>query len=299
MARQSVTDLWSQISELHKEINKRSSCILQIRRVIEEITLRIPQGSSPQLTFYQTITWLYVFYLEAGRLSFRFLIERLPTYHLDDEQVHREHYADVRRIRTFLQHNLNVDSKRDLELQRRCEEWFLSRCGSAMPDNDTEWNRCLESVLGASVSFLEAVVTCIEEIEKDESSDMIARQWTARLTRTHSKADYEAIVSKVANDVGQNSLDASQLTDRHYEQWSRELRSRSENYRFETEARKLIERTLLSDYDPPLPITGEDVMREFGIPPGPEVGRLLRRARIIYLDQPSDVAELVAKLKQS
>ena len=299
MARQSVNNLWSQISDLHDEINKRSSCILQIRRVIEEMTLRIPQDSSPQLTFYQTVSWLYVFYLEAGRLSFRFLNERLPTYHLDDEHVYRDHYADVRRIRTFLQHNLNIDSKRDLELQRRCEEWFSTRCGSAMPGNDTEWNECLVSVLGESVAFLKAVVTCIREIKRDESSNMIARQWTVRLTRTHPKADYEAIVSKVINDIGQNAIDASQLTERHYEQWSKELRSRSEDYRFETEARKLIERTLLSDYDPPLPITGEDVMREFGIPPGPEVGRLLRRARIIYLDRPSNVAELVARLKQS
>ena len=56
------------------------------------------------------------------------------------------------------------------------------------------------------------------------------------------------------------------------------------NYDFDTEARKLIESTLLALTDEVVvPITGHDIMERFGIPHGREVGYALKRAQSIYL----------------
>ena len=54
---------------------------------------------------------------------------------------------------------------------------------------------------------------------------------------------------------------------------------------------------LLTEAIPVLPITGADIMEEFGLAPGPDVGKLLKRAKGINDAAPCSRAELLAKLK--
>ena len=96
--------------------------------------------------------------------------------------------------------------------------------------------------------------------------------------------------------MGQDFLDPARICDRYYDKWSKELRLRTGEYDFEFEARKLIEHTLLTDAELPLPITGQDIIRQLGIPPGPGVGRLLKKARILYNETPGSKAELIERL---
>ena len=55
----------------------------------------------------------------------------------------------------------------------------------------------------------------------------------------------------------------------------------------------------MNDYDPPLPITGVDVMREFELPPGRKVGEMLRKARAIYRREPRDREQLMVALREN
>lgn len=300
MAESTISSLMYPIIIYKEELYNRASSILGVpRTAFLEMIIRIPQSPHAELAFYQTVAWLYGLYYEAGRVSLAFLVERFSTYRLDKEENHEHHFDCLRYLRTYLQHNLNFDSKHDRDTWERCEQWFFKGCGSSMPGADEEWNRCLNRILVESGAFLSTAIECVRAIERDDSLNGIIEQWLLRLRRYHPKHEFELLVGIVTHDLGQDSLDPKHITERYYDKWSRDLRFRSADYVFEDEARRLIEHTILSEAEMPLPVSGKDIMSSFGIPPGPTVGRLLRRARTLYDDSPCNKDQLICRLKAS
>ena len=298
MADQPINGLMYQIWAQKQELERRAYSLIGVQRMaFQEMFIRNPRFSPPELGFYQAVTWLYAFYYESGRVSLRFLMDRLHTYRFDQDGNNHRHYEVLGRLRTYLQHNLNLDSTRDVETQQICEEWFARACGSAIPGNDNEWNDCLTRILEDSVAFLAATIDCIRAMERDESSKLFVEQWTVRLHRYHPKHEFENLVSIVMHDVGQDSLDPIRLTERYYDKWSQNLRFRTEDYIFIEDARRLIEQTIINEAELPPPTSGTDIMRELGIPPGPEVGRLLRKAKALYDANPCTSEELIDRLR--
>ena len=298
MAEQTAPSLMYQIGAHKQELETRSNIILGVRRTaFQEMSLLTPRLSHPELAFHQAVTWLYGFYYEAGSVSVRFLIGLSSAYGLDQGGKHRQHYDGVRRLRTYLQHNLNLDSRHDIETQLRCQDWFSEVCGSAFPGNCKEWEECLVRILTESEGFLTAAIECIRAIERDDSSSNIVAQWSFRLSRYHPKHEFEELVAIVIHDMGQDSLDCSRLTARYYEKWNKDLSYRSESYIFEEEARKLIEQTLLNETEVPLPISGKDVIRELGISSGTEVWQSLRKAKALYFQEPCGKEQLLSRLR--
>ena len=294
-----VSGLWRQIEDLRYELDARCYSILRVRRAFEPLSLRPPRTAPPELAFHQAMTWLYGLYHEAGRITFGFLIEKFAAYGLDEHRVHSIHYDDVRKLRTYLQHNLNLESQHDLVLLRACEHWFKAHCGSTFLRDDGEWLDCLVSVLKDCRAFLETSISCARDIESEAYPDGIVGQWMVSLERYHPPHQFQQVVKIAIHDIGQDWLDAAQITERYYDKWSRDLKVLSEGHDFEGAARKLVEQTILNERDPPLPITGEDVMKAFDIGPGKEVGRLMKLAQRIYYESPSEPEVLLAALRQS
>ena len=82
--------------------------------------------------------------------------------------------------------------------------------------------------------------------------------------------------------MGRDHIEPPRLRRRYHEKWVEELSLLKPDYDFETEARRLIEHALLFGLTPVLPIDGRDIMEEFQIQPGPQVGQILVQARAIY-----------------
>ena len=297
MTDESPSSLMYKVVALKQELASRSAILLGSEpAAFQEITVKHPRLEPPELGFHQAVSWLYCFYYEAGRVSLTFLIGRFHVFGLDDDGMCQTHFEAVRGLRTYLQHNLDRSSLASLRVLRRCEGWFTSSCGSAIPGNDQEWTTCLMRVLAGTQRLLEAAVDCVREIERDEGCTTMVGEWSFRLHGYHPRSEFIRLVDIVAKDMGQSGLNAARICDRYYDKWSKDLSLRTSGFDFETEARKLIEHTLLSEADIPLPITGQDLIRSLGIPPGPEIGRLLRRARTLYGDSPCSRDELLSRL---
>ena len=104
------------------------------------------------------------------------------------------------------------------------------------------------------------------------------------------------IVSTIASDMGRDYIDARALTQRYHQKWIKELELLSFDSDVDLALRGLIETAILNDVTTMLPITGKDVMSYFGIPPGQQIGDLLRLARKLYEERWSDGEELLARL---
>lgn len=208
-----------------------------------------------------------------------------------------KHLIIVQQLRTFLQHNLDPKERHNLVIQEACEQWQKQWCGTPIPGDERQWKICLIHLLNEAIDFFSALLTCIRCIEQDESRDQIIREWDFLRKRYHPPHEFDSLISKVAADMGREELDAARLRKRFYEEWVKELELLQGSYDFEIEARKLIEAVILYKLASVLPITGNDIIAEFNISPGPEVGQFLDRARKLYITQPCSREQLLKKLR--
>ncbi len=297
MSTQNPESLMYQILGLREEIDQVTLKLNKTDGFFGSLSLRMPRFVPSELGFLRTISWLYVLYYETGKVNVNFLTERFSAYNIDSNKKLSKHQLSVQQFRTFLQHNLDPKEQHNLVIQKSCEEWLDDRCGTPIPGNEQQWNSCLINLLSESIDFLTALRICIRNIEKDESREEILREWNFLRNRFHSPYEFDLLISKVAADMGRENLDAVRLRKRFYEEWVKELELLQGNNNFEVEARKLIEHVLLYKLTPVLPITGNDIIKEFNISPGPEVGKFLERARKLYSAEPCSRDDLLKKLR--
>ncbi len=261
------------------------------------LSVRLPKLIPPELGFIQTVSWLYAFFHEVAKVDIVFLSEKFDAYELDVSREGRDHRSHLGRLRTYLQHNLNFTRGRDRETERSCKSWFRDACGTSVPNTDAEWRSCLAKLLLEAISFLAYLIEAIRRIERDEAHAQIREDWIRRVDRQHGPEEFDTLISITANDMGRESLDVVRLRQRFFEKWMAALRLLADGYDFQREARRLIEYAILSEPAAGLPITGVDVIEALGIPPGPEVGRLLERAKRLYEESPVSAEELLDRLR--
>lgn len=298
MSMQDSESLMYQILRLKEEIDDVASRLNEINGVFGATTLRITNFVPSELGFLRTVSWLYAMYYEVGKVNVNFLTERFSAYNLDSDEKLAKHLRIVQQLRTLLQHDLNPQESRNLVIQEACEQWLKNRCGTPIPGDDHQWKICLTSLLNETIDFFSVLRSCIRSIEQDESRNQILSEWDFRIKRYHPPHEFDNMISKVPADMGRENLDAVRLRKRFYTEWVKELELLQGNYDFEVEARKLIEHVLLYKTTPVLSITGHDIITEFNVMPGPEVGQLLEKARNLYNNEPCSRDELLEKLRR-
>jgi hypothetical protein len=121
-------------------------------------------------------------------------------------------------------------------------------------------------------------------------------RWVQRLSRNHRPHEFDEVVEKVKRDLGLDALDAVALRRRYLDKWRKQLDLLDSGYSFQEEARKLVETSIVTEMIATPPLTAKDIMEEFGLPPGPEVGRYRRLAQELFDAAPCSQAELLERL---
>lgn len=283
---------------LRDELNGLVYPIKGVERVFESMSLNQPRFSPAELGFIRSISWLYGFYYEAGKIGVNFLLKYLEVYQLESNGRHAEHYKIVRELRTYLVHNLDLDAVHDKKLVQTCQEWFKQGCGTYFPADEEHWQPLLVHLLNEAVVFLEVLRNCVRKIESDENKDLICNQWAQRLKRYYPPHLFDEIIPGVLQDIGRTEMDAIRLRKKYYADWARIFETYGDEHDFKTEARKLIESAALSENKSTLPITGKDIIHHFDIAPGQEVGDLLEEAKRLYTVERCDKTTLLEKLRE-
>ena len=265
--------------------------------VFRVVALRQPDvGGSPEFAFIQVVSWLYVHYVEAGQPGLSFLRRQAEGFASHVEPW--RHIEAVKDLRTSLQHNLDLSTERNLEIEGRCGEWFRSACQYVQPRSDDEWHVCTHKILVDGAALLEAVLSTVRQIEGSDFRDTILTQWERELDRHHDAAEFDRVVQVVCSDLGHEALDAVAFRNRHLAAWRKRMDQLQDGFDFEFEARRLVEDSLLNEWPRLLPITGTDVITELGIPAGREVGQALEIARGLYREGIFDRADLLDEVRR-
>jgi hypothetical protein len=289
---------WNQIVAAIETIDRRASSLgcPEIDHVFGDHPYAgMPRLHPATLGFITCVSWLYMLYHEIGTPILPFLVELLPTYGLNDGDP-ATHYQNVQRLRTFLQHHLSLDRSDNRRLLDGCGSWFLQQCRTKVPTEEEDWAACLNALLLESVELLSRVEKCLRAVETDESNAAVLGDLVTATRRYHSPESFDRLIEEVAADMGRDDLDPTRLRKRYYDRWSRHLKTLG-TYDFLAEGRRLIEQALLADLVPVLPVDGRDVIR-MGISPGPEVARILVRAKQLYeMEGATSRDDLIDRLK--
>ena len=265
--------------------------------VFRAVALRQPDvGGSPELAFIQVVSWLYVHYVEAGQPGLNFLRRQAESFTSQVEPW--RHIEAVKDLRTSLQHNLDLSAERNIEIERRCGEWFRSACQYVQPQSEDEWQVCTNKILVDGADLLEAVVSTVRRIEGSDFRDTILTQWKREMDRHHDTAEFDRVVQVVCSDLGHEALGAVAFRNRHLAVWRKRMDQLQDGFDFEFEARRLVEDALLSEWPRLLPITGTDIITELGIPAGKGVGQALEIARGLYREGIYDPTDLLDEVRR-
>lgn len=297
MVENSHDSLMYQVISSIQNINKVSGALEELKvEVFTNISLDLPKFQSAELDFIRLVSWLYVAYFEAGNVGVKFLLEKSRAFEINKIDEIEKHLNTIKKLRTYLQHNLETHKKHDIAIKEACEYWLEEACGSPVPNGEESWGNCLIVILKETILFLETLLKSIRCIESDTDSERMLKEWKFRIDRFHPPHEFELLILKIAFDFGVGHLDSEKYRKKHYDHWTATLKAKTDSYDFETEARKLIEHSLLSEETITLPITGKDVIDEFDIPPGPKIKKILIKARELYILEPCTKEELIDKL---
>jgi hypothetical protein len=229
-----------------------------------------------ELGFIRTVSWLYTIYFEAGKENVKFISKKFHLYQIDIDEQAVKHKQSINFLRTSLQHDLFAETPHNQEIQLFCRVWYNEHCNRDYPKYDEDWRNCLLCLLKEAQLFFSAIGLFIDKVSQDEEYlDIIISQWKSRLSHYHPPNEFDRIIELVTADIGRKNLDPVKFREKNYSAWINELNLLNE-YTFEIEARKMIERDILKDVKPVLPFNGKDIMDNFGIPPGKQVGELLK-----------------------
>jgi hypothetical protein len=287
-----------QILRLIEQINKLATTLPGIDGgVFAPVSLDMPKLTPPELGCMRVVSWLFVQHFEAGKLGTTFLESRIEVYGHDPDRKAKQHRALIQQFRTYFQHNLDSSKAHDRDIVEACEQWFKAACGTARPSTDEHWSKCLWAMLDDAQETLRILLNTLRSIEADESCENICREWQVRIKRNFPPYMFDDLIVKAAVDMGRDGIDAVSLRKRNYDAWQKHMSLLRDGVDFEAEARKLVEHAIMSLVPKVLPITGKDLMTEFGLGPGQAIGQLLAAAKQLHEAGPCSREELLAKLK--
>lgn len=257
--------------------------------------------SIPSLTFtcyeagfLRIVSWLYMVFYEAGRADTIFLLEKMKGFELDKDGIYKDYYKLIHALRTNLQHSMNFQNQRNDALKQATELWFIKQIHISYPRTSAEWRKCLRMLLIEALSLFEAMEKMVQIIISDDDSKQLILSWNQDASHFHEPSDFDQIIYNVAHEIG-IQIDVVKHRNKYFELWTKKIEVLPAGYDFESEARKMVQKTLLED--PPIPVTTSEIMKELKITAGPIVGYYLKQAKQLYFDSPCSREQLLERLK--
>ena len=249
------------------------------RPAFDELHVLLPDPGKAEPAFIRATSWLYCLYFEAGRVSITFLRRLGEAFSLVNREASDHHIEVVRCLRTELHHNLGFADS-DQAARTEAESWRRKSCGTAMPRTDPQWLACYQSIVDNARIFLGGLDEVVRRVEADGSdSQQHIDDWLRRLKRDRPAADFDPLINDAKYRLSREALNTVAFRNKHVALWRKQLDLLDDGFDFSFEALRLIEKELLHEDGVILPITGKDIVDGLGVPPGPQVGRLLEEAR--------------------
>jgi hypothetical protein len=266
---------FDELTRLVDDVNSRFRAVSGEADLLPPTSLPLQSDSAPEAGFLRLVSWLWSRYNETGRIALEALMS-VSSIALSAQSI--DHLRDSELLRTFMQHHLDqaaVDDRRKME---QAAAWLSSHCGGVPQDPDA-WQSLLHELCDEAEGFLRDLGTVIERLASTELAPEFSQLLRARLDRTVPAHEVDDMIDELKPLYGLEYLDTRAFRDRNYQAWRQRMRLLAADRDARPYVRGLIDQALSQHVQAePAPLSGDEIMDVFGLRPGPEVGRLKRRA---------------------
>lgn len=251
------TDLANRYGQLRQRTD------MHLPGVCRDVSVPLPANLSDELAFYRLVNWAYILLTEASRRPIDFLIALPPL------KTSPELRKDVGRLRTFVAHNLDVESPRNYQTRSFVHGWFREACGVGTPMTAAHYGDCCSFLAGKVDDLLRGAIAACDALDHPDEGALLVESLKSRVELEWEAHRFDPIVAEAAEAIGNPNLDLVGIRQRHLEGWRRTFAIADEDQR-ETALRLKIEATLVAEFADTLPLSAAEISRKFALA-GPSV----------------------------
>lgn len=251
-----------------------------------------------EAAFFNNIDYYYGLFEERGDIFKNFVLQKIQLYKLEYELV-RINLSVICDLRTFKNHTLDQKKPHDKGIISRVEKWYFSQVGSKKPTAEQKLKCSLELNEMAYV-VLKNILECLDRIKTDSKKEQLIRDM--QIIANNYWPDY------IIENKFQNTIDKMQIpVDAHIltKKYAADIRKKMQLYasvdldQSNKNIELCIEELLFSNKLNICPLSGDTIMKEYGIKPGKLLGMLKKEAveissKNIFLTE----SEILLKLKE-
>ena len=288
-----IVGRFDELTRLVDDVNQRFRVLSGGVDLLPPTSLPLQSDDVPEAGFLRLVSWLWSQYHETGRVTLETLTS-VPSVTLQAN----DHLRESALLRTYLQHHLDVAVADDRRKAEQATSWFTSHCGRT-PQDDADWISLVEHLSGEAEGLMRELGAVIGRLASTDLSSQFRRVLQMRLDRTVPAHEVDDMIDSLKPLYGLDYLDTRAFRDRNYQSWRERTRLLTADRDARSYLRELIEQALSRHVEAePAPLSGEEIMDIFGIRPGPEVGRLKRRAEELSSTRVRSKGELIEVLAE-
>lgn len=289
-----VLVIMEKIKQINDAINKMENSIVFFSETHQKLRPDIEKEGA----YYVNIDYFYGLFYERCDIYINFIMQKIQLYNLEYEKI-KVSISLIHDLRTYKSHTLDKRKLHDKEVIDRVEKWHFRLIGSKKI-SDENYIVCSKHLLELGNEILDAILSCIRRIEVDERKEYIIQEML--MLKDNYCPDF--YIEHQFNEVMlglELKADAHMLTKRY----GKEIRTKMKLFSSLSEGERdkkvnlLLEQILFSKDINICPLGGEKIMLEFGLKPGPELGRLKRKAMELSQEDPyrseAQILELLKK----
>jgi hypothetical protein len=236
----------------------RQRMVIHIAGACGEVSVMLPRGLRDELAFYRLVNWGYVLVEEAAKIPLAFLTQLPPLR--SDGSLRRE----IGTLRTYVAHNLDVESKRDLKMLAFAHRWFKAACGSGTPRETAHYGACCTVLANRLRVALEGAIGACDALDDPTDGPRLVADLKNRVDLMWGAHQFDPLVEACAVRLGNPGLDLLAIRKRHLDAWRQALATAEEHDR-ERALILRIEAALLDAIGDALPLTAKQASQRLAI----------------------------------
>lgn len=186
------------------------------RKLVEPVTVPEPEEPMDELHFVRLVSWSYVLFNEAGAPIFREIARFMKSSLPEASRTYQDGRRDVDALRTDLAHNLPPGSGGNERKVRLVQAWF------AINRVDGDWPAACQALLATvkdMIGHLRAAFNLM--CDNGEGGATCPLDLLEAIDRTWAPHEFDAVIVKVAEDLGLPPFDVPAFRKGHQEEWSK------------------------------------------------------------------------------
>jgi hypothetical protein len=222
-----------------------------------DVSVMLPGGLKDELSFFRLVNWGYVLVNEAAKIPIAFLIA-LPPLRADGSLR-----KEIGFLRTYVAHNLDVESKHDLKTLAFAHRWFKEACGVGTP-RDEHYEACCTKLAEGLRIAMEGAIDACDALDDTTDGPRLVDDLKGRVDLSWEAHRFDPIVAECASRLGNPGLDLLAFRSQHLNHWRQTLVAAAEQDR-ERALILRIEAALLSAIADTLPLTASEASEKLAI----------------------------------